>query len=345
MKWRLWMKVAIGGIATIIVLIFANNVMVSHKERVLQAQEREGHTGRDSFSPKELYMAASPLGGLMESIRPNTAFASRAKLKTVSMDLSESVDKPAAATPQPSANPLKLIRTGQVSIEVADFEKAAKDIGKLIESLGGYIADTQIRRNPSGSRSGSVSLRVPAVSYESIGSRLRALGKVMSESSNVQDVTKAYSDLETRLRVKREALNRIRELLRTKAGNLKEVLEAEKEIARITEEIEQAEGERRFFDHQIALSTILVELNEPEPISLARPSSWWALSESLRDSAAMVAGSLAFMLRLLFILLPWIVAGWCVRIGVRWIRNRQIRRGGSLERESPATEAPIETKE
>ncbi|MBK8572318.1 MAG: DUF4349 domain-containing protein [Holophagaceae bacterium] len=87
----------------------------------------------------------------------------------------------------------------------------------------------------------------------------------MSESSNVQDVTKAYSDLETRLRVKREALNRIRELLRTKAGNLKEVLEAEKEISRITEEIEHAEGERRYFDHQISLSTIVVELTRTLP--------------------------------------------------------------------------------
>ncbi len=143
MRWRLWMKVSIGAFAMIVVLVFANNVMVSHRERALQAQEQNVHTGRDSFSPRERFQAASPLGGLMESIRPHAAFASRATLKTVSMDLSESVEKPMPAPPQPPTNPLKLIRTGQVSIEVAEFEKAAKEVGKLIESLGGYVADTQ----------------------------------------------------------------------------------------------------------------------------------------------------------------------------------------------------------
>lgn len=340
MKWCPWMKVTAGVFAIIIVLIFANSVMNAQKERGLQTQARSGQVNRESFSPKEVWQSARPLAGLMESISPDAA--SRAKLKSVGLDLAESSDKPNAQSPRPESNPLKLIRTGQISIEVPDFEKAAKDLGKMVETLGGYIADTQVHRNPSGSRSGSISLRVPVASYESAGSKIRALGKVMSESSNVQDVTKAYSDLETRLRVKREALNRIRELLRTKAGNLKEVLEAEKEISRITEEIEQAEGERRFFDHQISLSTITVELNEPEPISLARPSSWWALSESLRDSAAMVAGSLAFMLRLIFILLPWGVAGWCILHGARWLRNKRNRRSESMASNSSFPESPSE---
>ena len=343
MKWRLWLKITIGILAMVVVLIFANGVIDSQRARVSRAQDREGNRNRDSFAPQELYKAASPFAGLMESIRPIPD--SRVSMKSVGLSLLESSDKTDAVVQQPASSPLKLIRTGQVSIEVPDYEKAAKDLGKVIESLGGYIADTQVHRNPSGTRSGTISLRVPAASYESIGSKIRSLGKVMSESSNVQDVTKAYSDLETRLRVKREALNRIRELLRTKAGNLKEVLEAEKEISRITEEIEHAEGERRYFDHQISLSTIVVELNEPEPISLARPSSWWALSESLRDSAAMIAGSLAFMLRLIFILLPWVGAGWCALVCFRWVRTRRNRRSEVLVPGSSHSESPNETKE
>ncbi|MBI1751501.1 MAG: DUF4349 domain-containing protein [Acidobacteria bacterium] len=336
MKWRPWMKVTIAVFASILVLILANAIMESHKERIRQAQERVNGGSNNTFGPRELFMAAGPFSGLMESIRPG--FAVRGKMKTVGLDLVEASDKTSTSAPPPGMGPLKLIRTGQMSIEVPEFERAAKDLAKLVEGLGGYVADTQVRRNPSGSRSGSISLRVPAASYESAGSGIRTLGKVMSESSNVQDVTKAYSDLETRLRVKREALNRIRELLRAKAGNLKEVLEAERELSRITEEIEQAEGERRFFDHQISLSTILVEIAEPEPISLARPSSWWALSESLRDSAAMVAGSLAFMLRLVFVLLPWAVAGWCVMAGIRWARRKRARRNESQESTVPTPE-------
>jgi hypothetical protein len=44
------------------------------------------------------------------------------------------------------------------------------------------------------------------------------------------------------------------------------VLEAERELARVTEEIERMEGERRYYDQQIALSAIVVTLREPEPV-------------------------------------------------------------------------------
>lgn len=321
MTFRPWMKVASGVFALIVVLLFSNAVINAQKDRELQAQVQTSPSNPSGFGPKELYQSETLLGGLMESISPPSH--SRVARKSLKLELADADGNPQAQAVRPESNPLKLIRTGQITIEVPEFDRAAKDLGNMVAALGGYIAETQIHRNPSGTRSGSISLRVPAGSFESVGSKIRALGKVQSESSNVQDVTKAYSDLETRLRVKREALNRIRELLRTNAGNLKEVLEAEKESSRITEEIEQAEGERRFYDHQVSLSTITVELNEPEPISLARPSSWWALSESLRDAAAMVAGSLAFLLRLMFILLPWAAAGWVGRAIVRWVRRRQ----------------------
>lgn len=344
MKLRPWMWV-VGGIpAAITLLIVTESITSTHKNRVRIAQAQAGQTDKQGgFGPMEIYASQSLFSGLMESLQPINA--SRASLKTVGLDLSEVTENPVNKLPHAGSASLKLIRTGRVSLEVTEFEKAAKELGKMVEALGGYLADTQIHLNPSGSRSGSITLKVPAASFESVGSKIRSLGKVMSESSNVQDVTKAYSDLETRLRVKREALNRVRELLRMRAGNLKEVLEAEKEISRITEEIEQAEGERRFFDHQIFLSTISVELNEPEPISLARPSSWWALSEALRDSAAMIAGSLAFMLRLLLILLPWAAAVWGVLSAIRWIRVRRNRNISNIETKLSSSAMPNDAKQ
>lgn len=342
MKMRPWMKISTVIIAVIILLICANGVMNSHRERGRRFPLRSIQRERDGSSPEEFSRAAgttSPFSGLMKSISPGSA--SKALIESTdseSTSLMEASDKAPSRIPPQPASPLKLIRTGQIAIEVPDFEKATKELGKMIESSGGYIADTHIQRTPSGARAGSISIRVPAASFESIGSKIRTLGNVMSESSNVHDVTKAYSDLETRLRVKREALNRILELLRMRAGNLKEVIEAEKEIARMTEEIERAEGERRFFDHQISMSTLMVGLNEPEPISLTRPSSWSALSESLRDSAAMFAGSLAFMLRLIIILLPWLVVGWCAMACFRWVRNLRKRHLNSIESASTPSE-------
>jgi hypothetical protein len=217
--------------------------------------------------------------------------------------------------------PLKLIRTSSVQIEVKDFDAAASTLGGMAKSMGGYVADTQVTRHEGGDRSGQIVLRIPAERFDAAGGSIRALGKVLSEQSSVQDVTKAYADLETRLKVKREELSRIREIMKSRAGTLKDILEAENEISRITEEIEVAEGERQYYDHQIRLSTITVELREPTPVNLA--SSWSAVGNVFRNASTMIAESLAALLSILLVLVPWLLAAYGIYRWIRWILRRR----------------------
>lgn len=237
---------------------------------------------------------------------------------------------PVAATPQ------KLIRTSAVQLEVESLSAATMALTELAKSLGGYVADTQVSRHPEGHSSGQMVLRIPTERFDTAGRSVRALGKVLGERATVEDVTKAYTDVETRLKVKREALARIRELLKTRAGNLKDVLEAEREIARITEEIELAEGERRFYDHQIQLSTLTVDLTEPVPVNLSKPGSWQALGDVLRDASSLVAKSLAALLAVMLVLIPWLLAGYGVFRAGRWLWRRRKTR----KTDSPAEAAP-----
>lgn len=242
--------------------------------------------------------------------------------------------EPAGGSTPVAAAPQKLIRTGSIQLEVKDFDAAATALGQLAKTLGGYVADTQVTRHSSGNRSGEVVLKIPAERFDSAGTSIRGLGKVLAEQSSIEDVTKAYTDLETRLKVKREALARIRELLKTRAGNLKDILEAEREISRITEEIELAEGERQFYDHQIRLSTFTVQLQEPEPVNLARPGAWSSLGEVFRNASTTVAESLAVLLSVLLVLLPWTAAGYGVYRWVRWLLRR--RKARQQAKQQPA---------
>jgi len=309
MKWP-WWKLALVSIPAILILLIAtSSISNQHRARTRQAEPQ------NAFGPKQIWEASSPGAGVMSFLQPEPA--AKRVIKSMGIDLNEQAGKQNSPAPDPGSNPQKLIRTGQISLEVKDYEKAVKDLEQIVVSSGGYVSNTEVQRSSSGSRTGQVTLRIPSMAFKVAGSKIRSIGKVLSERTNVEDVTKAYMDLETRLQVKREALNRLREILKAKAGSLKDILEVEKEISRITEEMESAEGQRRYYDHQIQLSTIVVDMAEPEPISMTRPSSWWALSEALRDSAAMVAGSCAFLLRLILVLLPWsgigLLALWLYR--------------------------------
>jgi hypothetical protein len=202
----------------------------------------------------------------------------------------------------------KLIRTGRISLEVASFETAAQQVTELAEQHAGYIAQTQVTRGHEDKQRGTLTLRVPAGRFDATLAAMRKLGKVESENVGTEDVTKAYTDLETRLRVKRDTAERLREILKSRTGGLADVLQAERELARVTEEIEQAEGERRFYDQQVALSTITAEIHEKE--ALVRPGALSPILEALRESLAVGATSVAVLIYAVVAGAPWVLVIW-----------------------------------
>jgi hypothetical protein len=239
---------------------------------------------------------------------------------------------PAAATPVSAAMPpdsglqamavsRKLIRTGQIALVVPDYVKASTEVKRIAESYGGYLAEAQGQRGAQDRRHGSLTIRVDAGRFDDAVAALRALGDVRSENLATQDVTKAYTDLETRLRVKRDTADRLRDILRTRTAKLSDVLEAERELARVTEEIEQMEGERRFYDQQIALSTLTVALREPSAIVEAGVLS--PISDALGDSVRVLAESVAAVIYAAVFLAPWLLLLW---IAWKLFRRARARR-------------------
>ena len=216
----------------------------------------------------------------------------------------------------------KLIRTGQITLTVDSYPKAADEVKRIAEAHGGYLADANAQRGEANRQHGTLTIRVEASAFDAAVGALRALGTVRQESVSTQDVSKAYTDLETRLRVKRETADRLREILRTKTADLDDLLTAERELARITEEIEQAEGERRFYDQQIALSTLTVALQEPS--AMVEAGAFAPLTEALADSVKVLAASLAAIVYATVFLAPWIAIGYVLFLLVRraWRRRK-----------------------
>jgi hypothetical protein len=215
----------------------------------------------------------------------------------------------------------KLIRTGQITLTVDSYPQAADEVKRIAERHGGYLADANAQRGEANRQHGTLTIRVEATAFDRAVVALRALGTVRQESVATQDVSKAYTDLETRLRVKRETEARLREILRTRTAGLSDVLAAERELARITEEIEQAEGERRFYDQQIALSTLTVALQEPS--ALVEAGVFAPLTEALGASLQVLATSLAGLVYLTVFLAPWLLVGYVVFLVARRVWRRR----------------------
>ena len=93
-----------------------------------------------------------------------------------------------------------IVRTGEMSLVVEDVIGAKDEIAQLAASYDGYVISSQISGEEQDMR-GYISIRVPDDRFESALAELRDLAvRVTSESTNSQDVTEEYVDLQSRLK-------------------------------------------------------------------------------------------------------------------------------------------------
>lgn len=140
-----------------------------------------------------------------------------------------------------------LIYTATLHLAVFQVEQQMNAVERLARDVGGYLSvrnDTQI------------TVRIPRGKFDDTIKSIEKLGDVVHRSVTAQDVTDEYVDLEIRLKNGRAVRDRLQALLE-KAG-VKEAIEIQKELARVTEEIERIEGRLKLLKDKIAFSTITV---------------------------------------------------------------------------------------
>jgi FlaG/FlaF family flagellin (archaellin) len=193
--------------------------------------------------------------------------------------------------------PVMIIRTGHASVEVGNVDQAAVKVRALAASLGGYIANSSFQGGEHNVRSATLELKIPAQRYDDAVGGLPSIGEVESVNSTSEDVGEEYVDLSTRVANARRLEQRLVQLLATRTGRLEDVLAVERELARVREEIERAEGRLRYLRTRAAMSTLTVLVHEDEPI-LGRAGDnpiVAAFKAAWRNFVRFVAGLIAAM--------------------------------------------------
>lgn len=209
----------------------------------------------------------------------------------------------------------KLIRSGEMRIQVRDVARAALRADSIARAHAGFLAESHVSQGDRASKDATFVVRVPADSLDGALSGLRQLGTVRNENLGTGDVSHEYSDLETRILVKEETAGRIRDLLRNRTGTLTDVLQVERELSRVVTELEQMKAQRRDYDRQIAMSNVAISVFEPsaEGLGVLRASA----AESMQHLTDVLASSIGMVVSLITYLVPWVVLGalgwWCVR--------------------------------
>ena len=170
---------------------------------------------------------------------------------------------PVAASPATQlADDRKIIRTGSMEFEVDRFDAAQMQITRIVSELGGFVGATDSQKLPNGKVRGSIAVRIPPERLDALVLSLRALGDLKSQQITAADVTKEYTDLESELAADRAMQDRLLELIHGGKGAIKDLLAAETELGNWRGKIEKAEGMIRYYNAQVALSTLTITLSE-----------------------------------------------------------------------------------
>ena len=166
----------------------------------------------------------------------------------------------------------KIIRNGQVEFEVDSFDSSFMQITKIVQEESGFVSSTSSEKLPNGKVRGTIVVRVPPDRLDTLVLKLRALGDLRSQRISAQDVTKVYYDLESELRAARAMEERLLNIIKSGKGEIKDLLEAEKQLGVYREKIEKLEGEVRYYNNLVSLSTLNITLTERDIKSSALAS-------------------------------------------------------------------------
>jgi len=215
----------------------------------------------------------------------------------------------------------KLIKESYLNFETQDLDKTYIQITHFIKQNGGFIQDDN--SNKSYNRiSRHLVVRLPSVEFQkTIDSISKYVAFFDTKRITSRDVTEEFIDIEARLTAKQTLEKRYLELL-SKAKNVKEILDIERELSKIREEIEAKQGRLKYLKNKVSLSTINIEfykLTAESGVTVSYGSKMWnAIKSGFNGISLFFLGILHIWPFIIIILLVFFIIK-------RWMNKKQTK--------------------
>jgi Tfp pilus assembly major pilin PilA/uncharacterized coiled-coil protein SlyX len=305
---------------TIVELLVVIAIIAVLAALMMPAQQAARHAAR--MTEQELSELANEETEAADAGRPRVArSAVRADAKAIDDEAVAGLER-------------KIIYDAEITIVVKDVAGLEVHVSDVVRQYGGYVADASVDRRQGEQISARWRVRVPVHQFDSFVEAVSKFGVTEKRSQTAQDVTEEYVDIQARIDNKKQLEARIVKLLDNSTGQIKDVIEVERELARVRGEIEQMEGRLKYLTNRTELTTVTIVAREehdyvpPEaPTFAARVTQAWGGSlVSLRmfGEQVAVAAVAAF---------PWMVVASVLLVPTAWYVRKRV---GALRRREPA---------
>ncbi|TZF94985.1 DUF4349 domain-containing protein [Chryseobacterium panacisoli] len=207
----------------------------------------------------------------------------------------------------------KIIKNGDMKIQVGDIKKTQKQVNEIIKKNKAYIQKEEFQ-NTDMDDNLTLIIRVPHKNFDAlINSFSDGIGSVLSKNISSNDVTEEYTDVAIKLANKKIYIEKYRDMLKN-AATTKDMLEIQENIRELEDEIDVAEGRLRFIDDRVNYSTLNLNLFKEKVRSSATSKIGFGsrFIDSLTEGWNSFVSFLLGMVSLwpFFLLIPVIIVLW-----------------------------------
>jgi|GEM_PF-1163119 len=152
----------------------------------------------------------------------------------------------------------KIIKNGNLSFETSDLETTTTQVYELVKKYNAQIQSDREGKDYKNSFYKNIVIRVDSNKFEALVDEIsKGVNYFDTKEISSEDVTEQYIDIQSRLKTKKELENRYLELLK-KATNVSEMINIEKNLSKIREEIETQQARLNYLQNRISQSTLRI---------------------------------------------------------------------------------------
>lgn len=246
-----------------------------------------------------------------------------------------------------------VIKNANLSIAVADPALVMESVASLAVAKGGFVVSSNLYKTTL--RSGievpaaNISVRVPAEELDDTLSQIKAMVEdpkedILTENITGQDVTKDYTDQQSRLKNLEETEAQLQQIM-DEARRTEDVLAVHNQLVAVREQIEITKGQIQYYEESAAMSFVSVNINSKEAVEPLTIGGWQPIGVA-RDALQATLDGLRFLANaVIWILLFVVPIGLIIFLPLRllWKWFRRMRRNAKQRATlSAAAVKPVE---
>lgn len=200
----------------------------------------------------------------------------------------------------------KLIRTVEITAETKEFSKVMTSIEGAVKDTKGYIQNQSVNNNTyNNTRSANMTLRIPADKLDSFLTTLNKAVNITRQTSNVDDITDEYVDIESHIAALETEQTALLAMLE-KAEKLDDIISIQSRLTEVRGDLESYKARQKGYDTLVAYATVTLNLNEVERETQSEPSFWTKAGNAFVDGITSFGEVVSAIALFLIAALPYI---------------------------------------